>query len=164
MGEPATKRPGIVTIAIAWSFLGLLNIWVAITGVSSNIAGWHLISDPLTHEWLKLAIPAELGLFVAILIAALFQLLSIPGLPRGKSWSYKLALGVPILVAIFSLALGVLYAIAPPEFSELQSQRMILAFLFAVFQLVAAFLFWKYLNRPEAKMFLEMMQKQSASK
>ena len=163
MSEAIFRRPGIVLVAIIWSFFSIGNIWVAFQGISSSIEGWALISDPLTHEWLKTVIPIELGFFVAILIAALFQIVSIPGVPAGKSWSFKLALGAPIAIGILSLTLGLLYASAPPEFSELQSSRVILVFLFAVFQMFSAFIFWMYMKRPEAKMFLEMKKKQSTA-
>ena len=163
MGEAIFKRPGIVTVAIVWLLLSVGEIYIAYQGISSNISGWDLVSDLLAHEWLRIAFPAELGLFIAILLAALFQLLSVPGLPKGKILSFKLALGAPIAIGILSLTLAVLYASAPPEFSELQSSRVILVFLFAVFQMFSAFIFWMYMKRPEAKMFLEMKQKQSTA-
>jgi len=164
MGEAIIKQPGIVKVAIGWLFLGILNIWVAYQGISSNISGWDLVSDLLSHEWLRIALPAELGLFIAILLAALFQLMSIPGLPKGKILSFKLALGAPTAIGILSLTLGLLYASAPPELSELQSSRVIVAFVFGAFQMGSVFVFWRYLNRPEGKFFLKIMQQQSAAK
>jgi len=163
MGEAIFKRPGIVTVAIVWLLLSVGYIYIAYRGISSNFSGWDLVSDLLTHEWLKIALPAELGLLIAILLAALFQLISVPGLPKGKILSFKLALGAPIAIGILSLMLAVLYASAPPEFSELLSSRVIFVFLFAVFQMFSAFIFWMYMKRPEAKMFLEMKQKQSTA-
>ena len=156
MGEALFKRPGIVLVAFYWLLLSVGDIYVAYQGISSNISGWDLVSDLLVHEWFKIALPAELGLFIAILLVALFQLMSVPGLPKGKILSFKLALGAPITIGILSLTLGLLYASAPPELSELESSRMIWIFLFAVFQLFSAFIFWMYMKRPEAKMFLEM--------
>ena len=164
MSEAIFKRPGIVLVAFYWLLLSVGDIYVAYQGISDNISGWGLISDLLAHEWLKIALPAELGLFIAILLVALFQLMSVPGLPKGKILSFKLALGAPIAIGILSLTLGLLYASAPPELSELQSSRVILFFLFAVFQMFSAFIFWMYMKRPEAKMFLEMKQKQSTAK
>jgi len=162
MGKPIIKQPGIIKVAIAWFFIGIMNIYVAYQGISSDIGRWSLISDPLTHEWFRMAMPTGLGLSVAILIAAIIQLISIPGLPKGKSWSIKLALGAPIAIAIFNFAFGALYASAPPEYSELARSRMIWAFFIGVFQMFAVFIFWKYLNRPEGKFFRETMNQQSA--
>jgi hypothetical protein len=158
MGEAIFKRPGIVTVAIVWLLLSVGGIWVAYQGISSNISVWDLVSDLIAHEWFNIALPAELGLFIAILLAALFQLISVPGLPKGKILSFKLALGAPIAISILSLTLGSLYASAPPELSELQSSRVIWIFLFAVFQMFSALIFWIYMKRPEAKMFLKMKQ------
>ena len=163
MREATFQRPGIVTVAIIWSIFSVINIWVAFQGISSSIEGWDLISDPLTHEWLRTVIPIELGFFVAILIAALFQIVAILGLPKGRILSFKLALGAPIAIGILSLMLGLLYASAPPELSELQGSRVILAFAFGAFQIVSAFLFWRYMKRPQVKFFLEMKQKQSTA-
>jgi len=162
MGKPIIQQPGIIKVAIVWFFIGILNIYVAYQGISNDVGSWSLISDPLTNEWFRIVIPIGLGLSVAILIAALIQLISIPGLAKGKSWSIKLALGAPIAIAIFNFVIGALYASAPSEYFELARSRIIWASLIGVFQIFAVFIFWKYLNRPEGKFFRKMMNQKSA--
>jgi hypothetical protein len=75
----------------------------------------YLCGPLIAHPWFNIRIPAELILAVFVLILGLIQLTTVPGLWIGKPYSYKPALGVPILLFIANLSSVVLYASAPAE-------------------------------------------------
>ena len=155
MGVNTVKRPGPITItAILWLLLGIYNLYVSFQGISSDLGAWDLLSDPYIHEWVKMAIPTELALNSVVLIAALFQLMVVPGLLTGKSWSYPIALAVPLIIAVINLVFGALSASAPAEISSLIGSGVTQAFAFGIFQMIMLFGFWSYLNKPDVQTFL----------
>ena len=157
MGTTQPNRPTPITvIIILWLILGVWNIWVAVQGIRADLGSWHLLSNPLLPEWFKMAGPVELGINSAVLGAALLQLLAVYGLFAGKRWSYKLALTVPLIIAGLNMTSSVLYASAPPEISQNLVAAIAQGLGSGVLQIALVIVSWKYLNKPEAKTFLDV--------
>lgn len=155
VGEVPPKRPKQITnLAIAWTLFGLWNLYNAFQGITADLEIWDLLSNPLLPEWFRLAIPAELFISIAILVAAIIQLITVPLLLTGRPSSIKLALGVFISIAILNLVTGVLYVSAPSEFLPEFSTDILIPFGLGIFQLIIVVYFWRDLNKPEVKLFL----------
>ena len=165
MGAIPRKRPKqIYNLATAWVLFGFWNLYRAVQGITQN---FDILSNPSLPAWFRLAIPAEVCICVAILVAVIVQLISVPLLLIGKpSWkpsSIKLALGVFISIAVLNLVLGVLYVSAPPEFLSGLSPYILGAFGMGIFQFLAIFYFWRELNEPEVKLFLGSVEAQKTA-
>jgi hypothetical protein len=162
--ETQRKRPlQVAVVAILGFLLSLLNIWVAVQGIGADLSSWYLLSDPSLPAWFKMAGPVEFGINVAVLIAALLQLLVVLGLWTGKRWSPKLALVVPVAIAILNLSLGTLYASAPPEISQHIGGAIVQGFVLGIFQIVLVLASWIYLRKSEAKIFFGLTDPQISS-
>ena len=156
MSESPPKRPKQVTsLAVAWTLFGLWNLWNVFQGIRAYLEVANIISSPLLPAWFKMAIPVELALLVALLIAALVQLLTVPLLLIRKPYSIKLALGVFVTIAIFNLISGALYASAPLEFRSDFTTDMVMAFGLGIFQMIVVAYFWRDLNKPEVKNYFK---------
>jgi hypothetical protein len=155
MGETQYKRPRQITVvAVLWLIFGLYNLWVAFQGISADLSGWSIISLSSITAWFKMAIPFELGLSIALLVTSLLQLITVPLLLIGKSYSTKLALGVFMTIAILNLTTGALYASAPVEYSSDFSSATIQAFGLGIFQIIMVVYFARDLNKPEVQNFM----------
>jgi len=160
MGKTQLDRPTQLKVVIVlWLILGLWNIWVAFQGINADLGNWHLLSDPSLPEWFKMAGPAELSINSAVLGAALVQLLAVYGLFAGKRWSYKLILTVPLIIAGLNLTSSALYAFAPPEISQNLGAAIAQGLGFGILQIAVVIISWKFLNKPEAKTFLELTER-----
>jgi len=159
MGDTPIKRPTPITVvAILWLLLGIYNLYVGFQGISSDVGAWDLLSDPYVHDWFKMVVPIELVLNSVVVITAVFQLIAVPSLLSGKSWSYPLALVVPLIIAVINLIFGALYATAPSEISVLLGTEVTQVIGIGVIQMIMLFAFWNYLNKPEVQAFLGRTQ------
>jgi hypothetical protein len=155
MSEARAKRPRQITnLAIAWTFFGLWNLWNAFQGISADLEIWDLLTNPMLPEWFRLAIPVELAIGIAILVAALIQLVTVALLLVGSPSSVKLALGVFVSIVMLNLVSGSLYASAPPEIRSELGTDILMTFGLGIFQLIILAYFWRELNKPEVKSFL----------
>jgi len=109
------KRPlGLTVISILWLLGGFWNLYAGITTISSDVELLPYLSSPSLPAWFQLAMPAEIIIYSLLLVFALVQLMTIYGLWTGRSWSYKLALLIPLAMAILTWADFVIVATAPP--------------------------------------------------
>lgn len=156
ISEAQSKRPKQVTsLVIAWIVFGLWNLWSAFQGISADLEIWNLLTNPQLPAWFRMAIPVELAIGIAVLGAALIQLLTVPLLLIRKPYSVKLALGVFIAIAILNLVSGTLYASAPLEIRSELTTDILFGFGLGIFQIIVVTYFWRDLNRPEVKSYFE---------
>jgi ribosomal protein L40E len=164
MGAVPQKRPKqIYNLATAWVLFGFWNLYSAVRGITGKFENWDMFSSPLLPLWLRLAIPAELCICIAILVAVIIQLITVPLLLIGKPSSIKLALGAFISVAVLNLVLAVLYVTAPPEFLPELSPNIVSLIGMGIVQFLVVFYFWRDLNEPEVKLFLGSIEAQKTA-
>ena len=153
MTQDRLKRPrGLTIIVILWFLFGLISVYsgyqVAIT--DANLLPY--LSNPSIPAWLKFGLPAELALAAVTLCIGLLEFAMIPGLWMGKSYSYKIALAVPILVSILYVLRAGLYASAPAELGLGSDVSAVLDF--AGIGVILLAVSWDYLRRTNVKRFL----------
>jgi len=156
MDETKPKRPnGLAFISVIWLLSGLANIYMSFQTIILDIEAFPYLNGPLiAHPWFNTGIVAELILAVFLVILGLIQLITVPGLWTGKPYSYKLALGVPILLLIANVSSSVLYATAPAEVGlDTGSSNFYVAM--SVFGVI---IYWWYLREPHVQAFLGVVQ------
>jgi hypothetical protein len=156
MNGTKPKRPnGLTFIAIIGLIFGLVNIYMSFQTIILDIEAFPYLYGPLiAHPWFNTGIIVELILAVFLVILGIIQLITVPGLWTGKPYSYKLALGVPILLLISNVSSSVLYASAPAELGlDTGSSNFYVAM--SVFWIIIYF--W-YLREPHVKAYLGVIQ------
>jgi hypothetical protein len=147
-----TRPTGLTIIAILWFLGGILNLFISSVLINSDLEVLPLLSDPMMKEWFKFAVPAELGIGLFAFSLGIIQMFTIVGLWMGKSWSYKMALAIPVLAAVGWIALGGLAMSAPIEFGGIESVPWLS---------IGASIFWaimilSYLRKPHVKEYLRV--------
>ena len=147
----ARKRPtGLTIIAILWFVGGVINLYSSSNSIRVDLNALPRLSDPTLPRWFTFGVPAELLISLLVFALGLIQLYTIYGLWSGRSWSYRLALTIPILGMIGWVSLAGLYMSAPPGFGIRESAPWILVG-FSVFWTIV---YWVYLRRPHVKEYL----------
>ncbi|MDA4120929.1 MAG: hypothetical protein OK404_00805 [Thaumarchaeota archaeon] len=145
------KRPRAVTaISILWTFGGLYNIYIGFTTAYSDNGILPQLSNPSVNPWFRFGVPAELVLYVLVLIFGITQLVVVFGLMTRKSWSYKLGLAIPIMGVIVNMSIFALYLSAPSELGLVSASGG----SGLVVGLIWIWLLWKYLRRADVKSYL----------
>jgi len=145
------KRPtGLTIIAILWFLGGIYNLYTSSQTVISDFKALPLLSNPLMPSWFKFGLPAELAISILVFALGLVQMFTIYGLWTGKSWSYKLALAIPILIAISWISIAGLYMSAPVQYG-LGGYINWIATGASIFW---AIIYWNYLRKPHVKEYL----------
>lgn len=159
MDEIKPKRPtGLTLIVILWFIFGLVNIFGSLQTIFLEIEALPYLYGPLiTHPWFNTGIIAELTIAVFVVILGAIQIITVPGLWNGKPYSYKLALGVPILLLIANFSSFMLYATAPAELG-LNSGISIFFVVMGFFWLI---IYWWYLREPHVQAFLGVVKSES---
>ena len=140
------KRPtGLTIIAILWLLGGLYNLYISSQTINSDLG---VLSS--LYGWFKFGVPAELAISLLVFALGLAQMFTIYGLWTGKSWSYKLALAIPVLGVVISISLVGLYMSAPIELGIRESINWVLVGS----SIFWAIIYWSYLRRPHVKEYL----------
>jgi hypothetical protein len=156
-----TRPAGLTIIAILWFLGGIVNLYVSSTTISGDLEVLPLLSDPMVPEWFKFGVPAEIGINLFAFSFGIIQMFTIVGLWTGKSWSYKMALTIPVLAAVSWIAWGALFMSAPIELGFRESTKWVP---------IGASIFWaiiilSYLRKPHVKEYLSVtVQKTLAEK
>ena len=158
--KDSLKRPGILTgIAILWFIGGLINVYFGSQTLSSDLQALPYLSNPTIHEWFKFGVPAELALSVMTVCVGLLQFVIVFGFWKGKSFSYRIAFVIPVLLLAGTI-LGVgLYASAPAELGLNSNIASTSGFVMSVFWL---FIIWNWLRKKEVKRFLGVTKDDAA--
>ncbi len=151
--QKLTKRPdGITAISIVWFLFGLYNIYSAYQTASVDVDSLKYLNGYGLSEWFNFGIPAELALSLTIIVFGLVQLVTVFGLLKGKKYSYKFALVLPIAILIINIASLGLYLSAPSEIGLSVNYGMLGGLIGGgVFWTV---IIWQYLRKPHVKSFL----------
>ena len=150
---PRPKRPGLLSaLLFFWTLGGLYNIGVGLNTVNTDYGTLSYLCDPSVPQWFQFGVPAELALSFVVFLLGLGQLVSVYGIFRKKSWTYKLVLFLPILGVIVASSLAWLYASAPSSLGLFSSQQVILA----GYNIVWLILIWWYARRPNVREFLNV--------
>lgn len=146
----ARKRPtGLTVIAMLWFIGSSYGIITSVGAFFNFYMIWPLLSEPSVLEWYKFGVPAEFAITLVLFVLTCFSICVVYGFLTGKSWSYKLALALPILGVIgWSLRTG-LYMWAP---IELEFSNVDWTSLGA--GLVWLIVIWAYVRRPHVKEYL----------
>lgn len=145
------KRPlGLTVISILWLLGGIFNLYTSSQVIGTDLEALPFLSFPTVPEWVRFALPIDLAIGVLSFFLGLVQLFTIYGLWTGKSWSYKLALAIPILIVFTWISAVGLYASAPAEYGLLTSVEWggLLASVFY------ASVYWVYLRKRHVKEYL----------
>lgn len=147
----AAKRPnGITAIAILLLLNGIFLVYVNSLSTSAYAGRLSILSqgDP----WFQTGIPVLLALSVTFLLVGILQLVDAYGFLTGKSFSYRFALIVPLILTIVSLiAAGV--ALSAPTNLNVPSFAYWVYLGIGIFWLLVYFL---YLTKPGAKAYLNV--------
>lgn len=158
MGASAVqgKRPmGLMIISILWGLGAIYNIIISLYGISVYLPVLPFLSDPLVLEWFKFGVPVALAINVLVFVLGIIQLFTIYGLLKGKSWSYYLALAIPILASGTSISTIILYMSAPAGLGIRESIDFVSA-LPAVLSIAFIVIYWIYLRKPHVKEYLRV--------
>lgn len=160
MDDRPSRPSGLSLIAVFWFIFGLINVYLSFQTISLDLEVMPLLSDLYgAYASLGFGVLAELMLAILGLCLGLIQIVTVPGLWTGKSYSYKLALIVPILLLISNVSLVGLYTSAP---AELELGFNIGTWIFPlIMSMVWVIIFWQYLAKPHVKAFLGITQQQS---
>lgn len=108
------KRPiGITIIAVLWFLGGILTLYTCSQEISAGIELLPYLSNLSTPKWFNFGIPTILAVNLLAFALGLIQIFAVYGLWTGKSWSYKLALSIPVLAVVIDISLVGLYMSAP---------------------------------------------------
>ena len=131
----------------------MYNLYIARQAITTDNSALSYLSNPGVNAWFSWGLYVELGISFIVFVFGLAQLIDIPGLLIGKSYSYRLTLFLPIAIAIINFSLAGLYASAPIELGLNSEIGAPLAL--AIFQgLFLAPIFWYYIRKPHVKAFL----------
>ena len=157
MSSKPSRPTGLTIIAIFWFIFGLINVYVSFQTISLDLEVLPLLSDLSgAYAWLSFGVPAELILAVVVLCLGLVQIVTVPGLWTGKSYSYKLALIVPIVLVIVNVSSVGLYASAPAELAlDFNIGTYAIGLIMGMFWVIV---YWQYLGKPHVKAFLGVTQ------
>lgn len=155
MLSPKDRPSGISIIAVLWTLGSIINIVSGLDAIIRDLGLLPYLSDPYMPEWGTFGLPAEIVLNFFVVALSFLILLVVYGLFTAKSWSYDLALAIPVFVAIINIAIMGLYASAPIEL-ELGGEVISRIPLFAV-NLLWAVIIWSYLTRPHVKQYLKQL-------
>ena len=149
------RRNGLTFIAVIWLISGFANIYMSFETIILDIEAFPYLYGPLiAHPWFNTGIVVEFIIAVFLVLLGLIQLITVPGLWTGKPYSYKLSLGVPILLLIVNVSSSVLYASAPAELGlDTGSSNFYVAV--SVFWVI---IYWWYLREPHVKAYLGITQ------
>jgi hypothetical protein len=152
------KRPlGLTIISIVWLFAGFINIYFGYETIIMDLEVLPFLNDPSIHEWFQFGVPAELAISFVMFILGFIQIITIYGLLTAKSWSYKLALLVPILNALIMISLVALYWSAPMGLGFRESADL-LSVGFSIFWVI---IYWSYLRQSHVKEYLGVTFKEA---
>lgn len=132
------------------AFGSIYNLYMSSQNISGGLEVLPLLSNPQVPEWFKFGVPAELAINLLVFALGLIQLFTIYGLWTGKSWSYKLALAILVLVAVSWISAAVLYMSAPIELEIRESINWV-PIGSSIFWMV---IYWSYLRKPHVKEYL----------
>ena len=158
--DATNKRPvGLTIIAVVWLIFGLYNIYSAFQTINVDVENLPFLSGYGVPEWFNMAIPAEMVLSIVALCLGLLQVVTVFGLLRGKKYSYKLGLGIPIALPIINVLFVALYLSAPAGV-DLNFNSSIYGGLIGG-GIFWAVIYWQYLRKPHVKAYLGIMETQS---
>ena len=149
------KRPtGLTVIAIIWGLTGLYNIATSLNTIGTDLSVLPDLSNPSLDPWFQFGVPAETALSVFLILFGLLQFVTVYGLWRGKSWSYRSALAIPILIVLINASFVVLYYSAPLSLN-LRSPTLAGSVAGGVVWVVV---YWGYLRRGHVKEYLNVIR------
>jgi hypothetical protein len=155
------KRPdGISITAILWLFSGVHSSFISSVTIFSNQAILTSLGVWELEPFLVFRFTFETTLGCLNLFLGVLQILTAYWLWKGRKYSYKLALIVPILLVISNFCSIALYASAPFPFGIGFTVEG--AVLGAAWNLVWLSILWWYLRKPHVKAFLGIGQFQSS--
>jgi len=145
------KRPlGLTVIAVLWVLGGIFNFLGSFSSIISDVQVLSLLSSSLIHNWFKFGVLAELGISLLVLVLSLIQLATCYGLWAGKSWAWKTAFSVAILLVVCNTSLLLLYTSAPAELGI----DATLAAGSVPWSIIWAVIICSYLRKPHVKQYL----------
>lgn len=143
-------------MSILWFVGGLYNTLVGLSILASDIDAMSLLvqgyrfSDQAANTYVSWAIPLEALISIVVIMLGLTQFFTIYGFLRGRSWSYSLGIGIPI-VAIITSWLHLFVQLGAP-----QSMDVSVNFLLPFANLVGAIVYITYLRRAHVKKWLRI--------
>ena len=158
--DATDKRPvGLTIISVVWLIFGLFNIYSAFQTINVDIENLPYLSGYGVPEWFNVAIPVEMVLSIVALCLGLLQVVTVFGLLKGKKYSYKLGLGIPIALPIINILFVALYVSAPAGV-DLSFNSSIYGGLIGG-GIFWAIIYWQYLRKPHVKAYLGIIEAQS---
>ena len=159
--EPdAGKRPvGLTLISVVWLLFGLFNIYSALQTINIDLENLPYLSGYGVPEWFNVAIPVEMVLSITALCLGLLQVVTVFGLLKGKKYSYKLGLGIPIALPVINILFVALYLSAPVGV-DLNINVGLYGGLIGG-GIFWAVIYWQYLRKPHVKAYLGIIEASS---
>jgi len=149
----ARKRPtGLTIIAILWFLGGIYNLYMSSQVISDDLEVLPHLSESWVAEWFKFGVPAELAINLLVCALGIIQMFTIIGLWTGKSWSYKLALAIPVLAVVSWISMAGLYISAPIELGIRESINWVPIGASIIWMII----YWSYLRKPHVKEYLRV--------
>lgn len=155
LSQPKKRPTGIVIIAVLWTLMGIVNIFLSLKITIDDLGYLSNLSNPYLNEWVRFGLPAELMLNFFNLAFGFLVLLVVYGLYTARSWSYHFGLAIPVFSVIISFAATALYASAPQELGFGEAVASGIPSL--VWGVVWASLVWSYLRKPHVKQYLNVI-------
>jgi len=152
MGSNLKRPGGLTVIAILWLIAGLFNVYQSLQSISADVQALPFLSNPELDSWFQFGIPAELAISIFLLVLGFAQIASVYGLWTGKSYAYKLALAISVVLIITNISLAGLYSTAPSEIGLASSATM--AWIFVLAGIFWTAIIWRYLSKVHVKAFL----------
>lgn len=150
------NRPsGIVVIAVLWTLFSIYNIYQGLNIIITDLGVLPDLSDPRTHEWFRVGVPAEAMIGFFVVAFGFLTLLIVYGLYTARSWSYDFALAIPVCITVINIATMGLYLSAPLELELREAGLAVVPFVGG--NMVWLVIVWSYLTSPHVKQYLKQI-------
>ena len=155
ISSPKNRPTGIVILAVLWTLSSIYNIYQGLNIIIGDLGVLPDLSDPRTHEWFRVGVPAEIVLGFFLVAFGFLTLLIVYGLYTARSWSYDFALAIPVFITIINIATMGVYLSAPLELEFREAGLAVVPIIVVnIFWLVIV---WSYLTRPHVKQYLKQI-------
>jgi hypothetical protein len=154
--EEMKRRPrpkGLAFLVILWFATGVYNLYVGLSGIKADLQAFQFLSS--LPEWFRIGIPAEFALNVIVFVVSLVAMVIIYGLWTGKSWSDRLALGIPLSITVIDMLSLALYYSAPAEVQAyVAAGDVSVNWGVTLFSAFATVMCWNFLRQAEVKEYM----------
>ena len=159
---PSLQPPvGLIIISIIWLLRGTLTI---IDGSQAIMANLEVLPNlrllPAEYEWLTFGAYAESIINFVTVAISLAQIITVYGLIMRKSWSYKLALALPVLLVIVgTMSVGLYLSIPISPIVTVSAVDWVTLISSIVGSVILVVVIWWYVRKPHVKEYLGVQSK-----